>query len=619
MEAHMDSRFAPRTPFATALAAIFAMSWVGAHAGALQSDDDSGNRDDDSTWRALATCETPSVADVFRGDRLVSVLLTKQFKQGDPLALSGTPSTPAPPIAASDVCLVKLLIGPGSPGSAGAPSTSPGIGLEIWMPTREDWNQRIHNLGGGGWAGGTHTSLTLIGNAQAGVVAGTGYVSGTTDTGHSIGDGSFAMREDGTINRPLWHDFAERSLHELALKTRALARAFYGTRQKYAYWDGCSTGGRQGYKIAQEHPADYDGYLVGAPAFNWTRFITNELYPQIVMQRDLPASLSIDKLNALSAAATQACGQVNGQPLGYIMDPRQCHYDPTRDAAALCKGVMGVGVVGTNTGAACVTLAEARAVNKIWYGQTVDGSVPDPAFDNASEPHLQTHQLWWGLNRGANLTLLAGNASAPPFFGPFPIATDMVALELQDPTYATPTFHNATGNGANKWMQLSYDGLTRAYRDGVALQDAFSDINTDDPNLRNAKQLGAKIISYHGWADQLIPPMGSINYYTRVSRVIGGPNATNEFNRLYMIPGMGHCAGVGAVGPNANANTIPLPAPDQFFDALVDWVEHRNAPGAVVLKSANASASQPVCPYPQKAVYQGSGPITDARSYRCKD
>ena len=423
----------------------------------------------------------------------------------------------------------------------------------------------------------------------------------------------------GRINKRLWHDFAERSLHQLALKSKTLTRAFYGQKQKYSYWEGCSTGGRQGYKIAQEHPADYDGYLVGAPAFNWTRFITNELYPQIVMQRDLGAPMSTAKIDAVSAAANQACGQVNGQSLGFILDPSQCAYDPTRDAAALCAGAAGHGVVGTNTDAAtCVSLAEARAINKFWYGQTFNGGVPDPAMDIGREARLQPNQLWWGLDRGANLTFLAGNPTAPPFFGPFPIATDMVALELQDPTFATASFQNATGNGANRWMELSYAGLANAYFRGMALQDEFGHINTDDPDLRKAKHLGAKIISYHGWSDQLIPAMGSINYFTRVSKVMGGASETNEFNRLFMIPGMGHCAGVGSVGPNANANTIPLPAPTQFFDALVNWVEKRTAPETLVLKSANASVSQPVCPYPKKAVYQGSGTITDAASYRCR-
>lgn len=288
----------------------------------------------------------------------------------------------------------------------------------------------------------------------------------------------------------------------------------------------------------------------------------------------------------------------------------------------LCSGVQGNGVVGTSTSAACVSLTQATALNKIWYGQTADGSVPDPASDNASTPTLAGSQLWWGLTRGADLSLLAGNPSAPPFFGPFPIATDQVALELQNPSYATPSFLNGTGNGTNKWSEMTYIDLANAYYQGIALQPYFGNINTDNPDLSKARDAGKKIISYHGLADQLITPAGSINYYTRVSQTLGGNVEVNKFNRLFMVPGMGHCAGVGTAqgtaGPVANTNSVPLPSATQFFDALVGWVEKSKAPGALVVNSANASVAMPICPYPQKASYDGSGSPTAAASYTCK-
>ncbi|MGR4869331.1 tannase/feruloyl esterase family alpha/beta hydrolase [Variovorax sp. LARHSF232] len=560
----------------------------------------------------------------FKPDASTSVVQVKAYKAGDPLALSGTAATPAPATAPADLCLVKLNVGPGHAGTAGAPSTSPGIGMEIWLPTAANWNTRIQNLGGGGWQGGNHGSPTLL-SAQASAAAATaatGYAVGTTDTGHTVANGSFAMREDGTINTVLWTDFAERSLHELALKTKALVQAYYAKPQQYAYWNGCSTGGRQGYKIAQTHPEDYDGYLNGAPAFNWTKFITSELNPQVAMQQELGGPIAGAKLAALSAAAVSACdtvggvGGVGGAHLGFIADPGQCRYDPTRDAAALCNGVQGNGgVVGSNATTSCVSLLEAQVVNKIWYGQTADGSAPDPALDNGNSATLASSQLWWGLTRGTNLGALAGS-------NPFPIATDMVALELQDPSYAMPSFLNATGNGANRWKQLSYSGLANAYARGIALQSAFGNINSDDPDLRPARDKGAKIISYHGLSDQLITPAGSLNYYTRVSDVVGGPAETNKFNRLYFVPAMGHCAGIGTVsgsaGPAADANRVPLPTSNQFFEALVAWVENKNAPESLLLKSADASVSMPVCPHPQKASYKGGGAITEAASYSCQ-
>lgn len=600
---------APRA-FALALAVVATAAIVAACGGG--SDAANGTA---QTPASLLSCDD-SMKTAFKPDADTSVVLVKAFKQGDPLALPGTTGTP--PAAAADLCLVKMVVGPGfADAPAGAPSSSAGIGIEIWLPSTGDWNQRIRNLGGGGWAGGNQSSTVLVGSTQAAAVAATGYVAGTTDTGHAVGGtGAFAMRQDGGINSTLWTDFAQRSLHELAVKSKALARAYYGSAQQYAYWEGCSTGGRQGYKIAQEHPDDYDGYLVGAPAFNWTRFITSELYPQIVMQQDLGAPMATAKLSAMSGAAVSACDVVGGQHLGFVLDPGRCRYDPTRDAAMLCAGEQGNGVVGASVSPSCASAAEARAMNKIWYGQTADGTSPDPAQDNGSTATLSSgNHLWWGLTRGTNVNLLAGAA-------PFTIATDMVALELQDPTHATPSFVNATGNGADKWRQMTYVDLANAYHQGVALQPYFGSINTDNADLRKARDGNRKILSYHGLADTLITPQGSVNYYTRVSQLLGGNVEVNKFNRLFLVPGMGHCAGVGSAqasaGPAANANSVPLPVSGQLFGALVDWVEKADAPASIVLTSADASVSMPVCPYPQKATYVGSGSPRTAASYACR-
>lgn len=601
-------------PRAHSRTAPFLLALIAAAALAACSDSDD----------APATPETPqalscddSMKAAFKPDANTSVLLVKAFKQGDPLLLSGAAAANTP-TAAKDLCLVKLNVGPGNPGPAGAPSTSAGIGIEVWLPTPANWNKRIHNLGGGGWAGGTQGSLTALGSTAAAATAGTeGAVSATTDTGHAItGTGSFAMNPDGSINSVLWKDFAERSLHELAVKTKALTQAYYREPQKYAYWDGCSTGGRQGYNVAQNTPTDYDGYLNGAPAFNWTKFITNELYPQVVAQRDLGGvALTTAQHNLVSGAAVSACDVVGGQHLGYVTDPSQCKYDPTKDASVLCSGTTIGGVAGTNTTAACVNAAQAQAFNKIWYGQTSDGSAPDPAADNSFSANLSGNQLWYGLTRGSNLTALAGAT-------PFTISSDIVALELQDPTYATPAFLNATGNGADKWKTLSYAQLANASAQGLALQSAFGGINTDNPDLSKLRAAGAKVLMYHGLADTLIAPQGSINYFTRMSNLAGGYAEAQKFNRLFLVPGMGHCSGIGSAngtaGPANTANSVPLPKANQFYTALTQWVEGGTAPASITLSSADNSASQPVCSFPAKAVYNGTGSPTQAASYSCR-
>ena len=558
-----------------------------------------------------------SIRTGFKPDADTTVVLVKSFKKGDPLLLTGT-ATSTTPVAANDVCVVKLVVGPGNPGPADAPSTSAGIGIEVWLPSPANWNNRIHVKGGGGWAGTHETSATqLAGTVQDGegvltagdVATGEGAVSATTDTGHVSPqdeiDASFAMKPNGTINTTLWKDFAERGIHQMAVKTKALAKAYYGKDAKYAYWDGGSTGGRQGLKEAQANPADFDGILAGYPAINWSRFITGELYPQIVYQRDLGgANLTPGQLTLMSDAAIDACGTVGGVKLGYIPDPLQCTYDPRKDAAVLCSAQAGVGVTGASTSADCVNLAQATVMNKIWYGQTVDGSVPDSALDNGAGIALATGQKWYGLARGTMMLALAGPTQ-------FPIASEMVALELQNPLLASTAFRNATGNGIDRWKNLTYADLADASDRGIALQSVFGRINTDDPNLTGFRDRGGKLIVYHGLADVLIPPQGSINYYNRVLQQMGTLASVQGFFRFYLVPGMAHSFANGTSNPAANP---PLPTNAQLYAALTDWVEKGTAPAT--LTAAAGAKSRPLCLYPLKATYTGGDP-NQAASYTC--
>lgn len=556
---------------------------------------------------ALRCDET--MKDNFKPDANTSVLLVKAFARGEPLTLANATTTT--PVATNNLCFVKLQIGPGNPGPAGAPSTSAGIGVEVWLPDPAVWNKRYHALGGGGWAGGNHLSTTAIGEANlAPAIAGgpEASVTSTTDTGHSDGTGSFAMLPDGSINQTLWRDFSERGIHEMAVKTKALIRAYYLEIPVRSYWDGFSTGGRQGSKLAQAYPNDFDGILAGAPAFNWTKFITAELYPQIVYQRDLGGmNLTTGQANLVGNAAINACDLVGGTHLGYIPDPAQCRYDATLDSAVLCEADGG-----TNRTGDCLNRQQALAVNKIWFGMTSDGSVPSPAVNTGIAPTLSGVQRWYGLARGTSFGGLAGPTSE------FPIASTQVALEEQNPLLAGPSFRNASGNGQNLWKGLSYAGLSRAFDRGIELQPQFSNINTDNPDLSAFNARGGKILFYHGMADVLIPYGGTINYFERVAAQMGGLANIQSFTRLYLIPGMSHGFGNGTTNPNA---TPPLPTRDQLYRAMVAWVENRTPPGRIEA-TANATSSapaksNPLCPYPQKPTYTGGNPLTSA-SYVCQ-
>jgi feruloyl esterase len=423
------------------------------------------------------------------------------------------------------------------------------------------------------------------------------------------------MTPEGEINTALWTDFAIRAVHEQAVKTKALTSAYYGRAAQKAYWDGGSTGGRQGLRLAQEHPEDFDGIVALYPAINWTRFITAELYPQVVYQRDLNGKpLSIAQLDLVSRSAIAACDSVGGVHLGYIPDPARCAYDPTKDQAVLCDPAKSQEAV-------CLTPAQALAVNKIWYGPTRDGSVPDPAIDNGwpkSWPKTafgQGSHRWFGPSRGTTLYTPWFRGLAHPD-GPFPIATDVVALELEDATYAEPSFVNAKASGQSRWKSLDYRQLSDALDRGVALQDKFGRINSDNPDLSAFKRAGGKLLTWHATADELIPAQGTVNYYNRVIAGAGGLSQVQDFYRLYLVPGLGHGSPNGSANPEA---LVPNFTPTQMYTMLTTWVEKGEAPQAVTLSATRGDQTVGglICPYPAASRYV-SGDARQAASYRCE-
>nr|WP_315593817.1 tannase/feruloyl esterase family alpha/beta hydrolase [uncultured Cupriavidus sp.] len=578
------------------------------------SDNNSSDNTSVTTQVAPLTCDD-TMKTKFMPDANTSVLLVKAFKAGEPLLLTGTANANTP-VATKDVCVVKLNVGPGNAGPADAPSTSTGIGMEIWLPTAANWNGRVHLKGNGGWAGGVQgstTALAGIASDTAGTVSTTamqeGAVSGSTDTGHAntANAGSFAMNPDGTINQALWKDFSERSIHELAVKTKALALAYYGRAAAHTYWNGFSTGGRQGMKAAQALPTDFDGILAGAPAINWTLFSTGHMFPQIVMERDLTGVRpTAGQESLVSNAAISACDMVGGKHLGYVPDPATCTYDPSLDPTVLCTANGG-----TNTTANCVTPAQANAFNKIWYGFTADGTIPMPSADNGAAVTLASGQRWFGPTRGSSLANFLG--------GPLANSSSQVALELQDPSYGLPLFVNATGNGTNLWKTFTYAQLSNAADRGLALQQNFSSIDTDNPDLSAYRDHGGKLIMYHGLADSLIKTGGSVNYYNRVLAKMGGTASVQNFYRLYLIPGMFHGLSNGSANPNANP---PLPTNAQLYDALTNWVEKGIAPGRIDIATAVTATfptqkSYPLCVYPMKAAFVAGDPILTT-SYTCQ-
>lgn len=576
---------------------------------------------------AASSPETPilscdgSIAANFKPNAQTKVLLVKAYRKGDPFPdppkeSRFDPSAP-PTIATSDLCLVKLLVGPGSPGPSSAPSSSAGIGIEVWLPAKTAWNGRVHAIGGAGWGGTEEADLKKISSytlandlSSAPNVAGKeGAVTATTDTGHSggVGSGAFTINPDGTINTALLMDYASRAIHLQVVMAKALAKAYYGVAPKYTYWDGLSSGGRQALKQAQRYPQDFDGIISLVPAVNLTRLAIADVYPQVVIQRDLGGRyMTADQLNMVSNAAITACDIVDGKHMGFILDNAACRYDPTKDKVVLC-----VADRGTNQTPACVTRKQAQAINKIWYGMTVDGSVPDPAVDNGVGP-LTGKRKYYGLPRGTNLLVLAGGA-------PFAIGTDMVALAMQDPKFAQPSFRNAKANGADGWKALSYAQLAQAFDAGIALSPQIGELNTDDPDLTAFKARGGKLIHVQAINDEMVPYLGSVDYHERVLATMDGQQGIGSFYRFYLIPGMAHGSRNGTANPDANPPII-RPHQGELYELLTAWVEKGVEPANVVLKSLTdtpVARSLPMCAYPTKITHVG-GDINHSSSFACR-
>ncbi|HVZ23700.1 MAG TPA: tannase/feruloyl esterase family alpha/beta hydrolase, partial [Vicinamibacterales bacterium] len=391
-----------------------------------------------------------------------------------------------------------------------------------------EWNGRFQGVGGGGFSGGSAAGV------RAPLLA--GYAAGSTDTGHEGASGSFALDSAGRLQWMLIRDNAYLGIHEMTQTGKALTQSFYGAAPARSYFNGCSTGGRQGLSEAQRYPADYDGILSGAPAINWTTLHIEQMWGHVVMTEAnhvVPACMYAAATNA----AIAACDEIDGVQDGVIEDPARCTYDPKA-------------LVGTSAGA-CGTFtdADANVIRKIWDG-----------------PHrLDGTRIWYGLPRGADFMGVSGTGGTPLVSRPNPITLEWWRYFLfKDP----------------KWDPT---GLTRAgYEQALqqSLEEFSAVIATDNPDLSEFKARGGKIVMWHGQADPLIYPGGSIDYYQRVEKQMGGRDKTGDVLRFFLAPGVGHCG--GGAGPN----------PSGQFEAMVNWVETGKAPETLDAVRRNQSVTR---------------------------
>ncbi|KAH6612400.1 Tannase/feruloyl esterase [Boeremia exigua] len=454
------------------------------------------------------------------------------------------------------------------------------INVETWLPLKE-WNGRLQAVGGGGYVAGR---FPLSYTAMAGAL-GEGYVTSSTDAGLGLNyvPDSWALNSPGNVNLYALQNLASVSLNDQSLIAKDIIKSFYGQPAQYSYWSGCSQGGRQGFMLAQRYPEAYDGIAAAAPAFNWAQFIPAASWAQVLMETtgQFPPGC---EMNALTDSAVAFCDLLDGVADGLLSDPDKCSFNPF--------SMVGSTLNCTSTGKnVTISKAAAAIANATWTGpRDSDGRF-----------------LWHGVDYQARLTGSDAPAGTTSDLGYASTSCNTNGTCSGAPTglgEAWLKFHIQKDPQWNYTLISSIDEYARLFR--ASVQQYESIIGTADPDLSNYRNVGGKIITYHGLADGLIPSKGTSDYYRRVMNL---DPKVGDFFRYFEVPGLGHCSGGSGGQPTAT------------FRALVDWVENGIVPETLPIEfndTAGRKYERFLCPYPmQTRLVSKHRDSTKPESYRC--
>jgi feruloyl esterase len=395
----------------------------------------------------------------------------------------------------------------------------------------------------------------------------------TTDTGHNARKEPQATFVLSNPQKAI--DYAYRAVHLTATTAKRIANEYYSKPVTYSYWNSCSNGGRQGLIEAQRYPQDFNGIVANAPWVEQTGFTIGALWNQRAL---LEASITPEKLALVAARVMAKCDRVDGLEDGLIDDPRRCDFDPARDVPS-CGSAPD--------SAQCLTPAQAKTLSKIYGGVVSNGKPFFPGFMYGSEAVTATPVGNGASASGWTNLIVAGQADAKP--ADFSLAESTMKYLA----FAPP--------------KPDYDFRTFDFDRDVTLLEPWGKLaNANNPDLSAFNKRGGKLLMTYGWADAILMPMMGVNYYERALATNG--SNTTDFFRLFMIPGMAHCA--GGVGPDRHDPVT----------AVIDWVEKGKAPDSLIAsKVVNGQVvrTRPLCPYPQVARYKGQGSIDDAANFSC--
>lgn len=435
------------------------------------------------------------------------------------------------------------------------------IRFELLLP--DQWNHKL-TMGGGGGFGGT------IQNAAESSVN-SGYATVGTDTGHRGGatDASWALNN---LERQI--NFGYLAVHRTAEVAKAITASYYGSTSARNYFLGCSRGGGQALMEAQRYPDDFDGIVAGAPAFDWTGLAAQGIRNAQVAYPDAHhiagAPFSVEQLKFVEARILEKCDVIDGVKDGLMEDPRRCAFDLA--SIVTCAGDRG--------GPQCLT-ASQHAVLKKLYAPTVNrDGVIYPGQPLGGEGESQGWKAWI---TGPNPALLLQRTPALRFaFG----AAFFKFLVFGDPA----------------WDYSTYD--LNNLKPDTRLTATF--MNATSTDLGTFKAKGRKLLMWHGWSDPALTALGSVRYYEQVQ---ARDPVVRDYFRMFMMPGMLHC--IGGPGPDTA----------DWTEAIDSWVESGKAPDRVIARKTRNGAvtrTRPLCVYPQRATYTGSGSIDQAENFVCR-
>ncbi len=440
------------------------------------------------------------------------------------------------------------------------------IGFEVLLPV--DWNGRFFMGGGGGFVG-------TIQNAARGTVD-QGYATAGTDTGHQ----DSGLEADWALGDHLAQvNFAHLAIHRTAEVAKSLIHAHYDQDPAYSYFAGCSRGGGQAFMEAQRYPHDFDGIVAGAPAFDWpgigAEFIQNIQLNFPDPNRLAEPVITAANLELLERELLDACDHLDGVVDGVMEDPRACTFSV--DQLPACEA--------GHPGPDCLTALQRSAIERIYAPVISNGEAMHPGQPFGGEG--ETVGGWKTWISGLADNIFAGSAQRFPSLQ-FAFGTEMFKYFV----YGDPD-----------WDYSTYD-LDRAFSDSRHVARL---LNADDPDLSAFRDRGGKLLLWHGWSDTALSAYKSIDYYEEAEALDPG---LRDYFRFFLMPGVLHCAGG--------------PGPDQvdWFSAIADWVERGQAPDRIVASKqdaeGNTTRTRPLCPFPQRAVYLGSGSSDDAANFNCE-